>query len=311
MFYSRLLYIGDKMFTLHNKNPDPRWHAHRYLCAQLQQQASDKPALIKSLMKLQTSLQATLATLVLPICLHSAELMPNFADVPNGWVTDRYAPTSFSNIGPYQGRGDVLGIEITSAGNLANRPGGYQTSFYNTQGMKHAISGGSGSTLSADLWIDGAWQTSSSGSIRTDVWGVMVNNVPTVTAYPILGFTNYGGTARFRYYDGDIAGGWTDVGAPILYNSWNTLSIGFTGSAFVFSVNGSVVGSDTTINNSTGFSAAIMQAYNFSDPSISGATPVDYTAHWSNTPVPDVHNTIALLSMSLATVFGLRRRFGS
>jgi hypothetical protein len=238
--------------------------------------------------------------------------MPSFADVPTGWVTDRYAPTSFVTTPLYQGRSDVLGITITSAGDLNNRPAAYQSTFYNTQGMQHAISGGAGSTLSADLWIDGAWQNSSTGSIRTDVWGVMVNNLPTpsVTAYPILGFTNYGGSARFRYYDGDIAGGWTDVGAPILYNSWNTLSIGFTGSAFVFSVNGSVVGSDLTINNSTGFSAAIMQAYNFADPSISGATPVDYTAHWSNTPVPDVQNTIALLGFAFVAALGLRRRIG-
>ena len=72
----------------------------------------------------------------------SAPIMPDFADVPTGWTTDRYDPASFSNVGTYQGRADVLGIGITGAGNLANRPSNYQSTFYNTQGQQHAITGG-------------------------------------------------------------------------------------------------------------------------------------------------------------------------
>jgi len=82
-----------------------------------------------------------------------ADIMPSFANVPAGWSVDRYAPASFTNVGAFQGRNDVLGIQITSTGDLANRPGGYQYTFYNTQGMGHAVTGGAGSELDADLYI--------------------------------------------------------------------------------------------------------------------------------------------------------------
>ena len=127
----------------------------------------------------------------------AAMIMPDFADVPTGWVTDRYAPASFSNVGAYQGRNDVLGIGISSADGLNNRPGAYQSQFYSTQGRQHAVSGGVGSVLSADLYIPAAWRDGGSGNVRTDMWGVMSNGV-SVSDYPIIGFTNYKEDAHLR-----------------------------------------------------------------------------------------------------------------
>ncbi|MGC3961034.1 MAG: hypothetical protein QM813_24815 [Verrucomicrobiota bacterium] len=54
-----------------------------------------------------------------------------------------------------------------------------------------------------------------------------------------------------------------------------------------------------------------MQAYNFADPSISGATLVDYTANWSNTPVPEpstyVAGALLLLPFGAHTLRVLRK----
>ncbi len=236
----------------------------------------------------------------------AAELMPSFAGAPTGWVTDRYAPTVFADIGTFQGRSNVLEIGITSAGNLANRPSAYQSTFYNTQGKQTAISGGAGSTLSADLYIPTAWADAANGSVRTDMWGVMVDGTPTVSDYPIIGFTNYGG-ARLRVWDDS---GWHDLGTAINYDAWNSLSIAFTGGSYQFSVNGSVVYTDGGIDGSVAFSAAIMQAYNFADPSITGANAVDYSAHWANVvavPEPEAY-ALALAGFAVVGAFGARRR---
>ena len=139
------------------------------------------------------------------------------------------------------------------------------------------------------------------------MWGVMSDGLA-VTEYPIIGFTNYGGAARLRVWDGDV--GWVDLANAVAFDAWTSLSIELTATSFVYSVNGTPVYTDSTINGSTSFSATIMQAYNFADPSIAGATPVDYTAHWSNTgSVPDGGTTLVLLGCALTGLGALRRKF--
>ncbi|MEO5803711.1 MAG: VPDSG-CTERM sorting domain-containing protein [Verrucomicrobiota bacterium] len=252
-----------------------------------------------------------ISALAVPFSGKAVNIMPDYSTVPAGWTTDRYEPTSFSNVGSFAGRSDVLGIEITSAGNLLNRPAAYQSSFYNTQGRQHALIGGSGSSIAADLYIPSSWSDPSQGSIRSDMWGVMTDGAA-VTSYPILGFTTYGGASRFRYWD-NAGGSWVDLAASVNYDGWNSLSIDFTGTTFEYYINGSLVGTDGAIGGgTTGFQAVIMQAYNFADPAISGAVNVDYTAHWSNTQsVPDAGSTLALMGVACASIAGLRRKFNA
>ena len=137
---------------------------------------------------------AIVATLAFaPGIAGAAELMPSFANVPTGWSTDRYNPDSFTNIGTVNGRSNVLGIGIGPNGAFANRPSAYQSQFYDTQGMGHSISGGSGNSLSAGLYIPSSWLNSANGVVRTDMWGVMNSGTfNAITDYPIIGFTNHG-----------------------------------------------------------------------------------------------------------------------
>jgi hypothetical protein len=263
-------------------------------------------------------------TAVLTICMtgtaQAQALMPDFSTAPTGWKTDRYQPTGFENVASYGGRNNVLGITITSATDLANR-GDQATSFYNTQGMQHAVTGGAGKWLSADLYIDTGWASGTAGAVRSDMWGVM-GDAGGITDYPIIGFTNQGGAARFRVYDGDITAnqGWVNLDATVTEGTWTSFKMLYEGGTTLqYFVNGALAYTDNTIgsgNLDESFSAVIMQAYNFADAgSFPGVSTTSYTAHWANTsalsaitPVPEPETYAMLLSGLGLMGFITRRR---
>ncbi|WP_243360282.1 PEP-CTERM sorting domain-containing protein [Fundidesulfovibrio terrae] len=244
----------------------------------------------------------------LPGVSFAASIMPDFADVPTGWTTDRYAPATFANIGIYQGRDNVLEIGISRADGLTARPAAYQSMFYNTQGENHELNAGSGSILSAALWISEDWSdAATAGNVRTDMWAVMSDG-SAVTDYPIIGFTNYGGAARYRIWDQDTINGWVDINTPVQYDAWNDFAIDFTGSSYIYSINGTTVYTDTTLGGSTKFKGTIMQAYNFFDPALAGANPEQYSVHWSNTVATPEPCTMGLMGLGAAGMAFMRRR---
>lgn len=255
------------------------------------------------------SLLAGIAGLSLALSAQASLIMPDFAGVPAGWVTDRYDPNTFANVGTYQGRTDVLGIGIAATDGLTSRPGAYQSTFYNTQGKQHVASGGVGSVLSADLYIPAAWRDGSNGNVRTDMWGVMTDGAA-VSDYTISGFTNYGG-ARLRVWD-DIA--WVDLAVAVVYDAWTSFEIHLTSNSYEYWVNGVLSYTDLTINGTIEFADVIMQGYNFcGDVSLPGAVCADYTAHWSNAqastvPEPGSFPLIAMALLALGSIKLLGRR---
>jgi hypothetical protein len=238
----------------------------------------------RKMMRINWAMMVAVAFLLLAGSAMADEIMPSFSTVPSGWVTDRYQPQVFTTIQTYQERSDVLEIGISSADGYYNRPAGYQSTFYNTQGMQYVLPTpqGPGSTLSADLYIEDSWLDSNNGSIRTDMWGVTTGLDS--LGYPIIGFTNYDGSARYRAWD-DLNGVWIDLGLATA--GWVSFSIKMTDTSYEYYINDILV---KTLANSgnTEFQALIMQAYNFyGDPGITNAKPVDYKAHWANSAVPE------------------------
>lgn len=226
---------------------------------------------------------AFIAAVCTAVTIEAGQIMPDFATLPAGWITDRYEPASFANNGVYQGHADVLGIGIDATTSQFNRPGGQQGLFYSTQGEKYTFAPveGPGSVLSADLYIPASWDDSANGHVRTDMWGTMINSASVISHYPIIGFSNYGGAPRFRVWDGDI--GWVDLSTAITYDTWTALAIELLPDTSInFYVNGVVVYTDVSTGGSVAFKEVIIQAFNFEHSNISAPIVEPYTAYWSN-----------------------------
>lgn len=243
----------------------------------------------------------------------ATDITPSFAGAPAGWTVDRYAPDSFGDVGTVNGRNHVLGIGIGPNGSAPNRPSAYSSSFYNTQGESHPVSGGVGSILTADLYVPLSWGNPTNGVRRTDMWGVGVDSASSVVDYPIIGFTNAtlaDSFVGFRVWNDQGTGAWVELGAAVNYDAWNNLTIAWDGANFDYSVNGVLAATIAADPTMTGFSSIIMQAYNY-DPSLPLlANP--YTAYWSDaetTSVPEPGSLGLMLVGSVGTLgFGAWRR---
>ncbi len=234
------------------------------------------------------SLVAIVAASFATVIIHAAgPIMPDFSTLTAGWSTDRYEPAAFENVGTFEGRDNVLGITIDETTGEFARPGGQQGLFYATQGRKYTFSplAGPGSVLSANLYIPASWGDSANGHVRTDIWGTMVDVADVISAYPIIGFSNYGGAARFRVWDGDI--GWVNLDTAVTYDAWTAFAIELLADSSInFYINGDLVYTDSTTESSVAFKEVIMQAYNFDHTDLPSAVLAPYTAHWSNNYSP-------------------------
>lgn len=240
------------------------------------------------------------------------DVSPNLATtVPGSFYTDRYAPTVFQLGNGIYGRNNVL--QLQAGTDAINRPNGQQGTFYNTQGMKMDVNTAGSWLFQSDLYVAGAWATSRPGYVRTDIWATGTDDAgfSNPTNYPILGFTNYGGAARFRGYDVNT-GLWQDYANTINFDAWNTLGMGFDAGTNTFSyyVNGSLAGSVVGGNTSTGVANVMYQSYNFNDPSLQVSGNPNEIVNWSNVQssvVPEP-STYALMAFGLAGMFAVRRK---
>ncbi len=172
-----------------------------------------------------------------PICIAPTQ-------TANCWYVDRYAPAGFANA--LLSGANVLKLSISSADSAGNRPGGYSSTFYNTQGRKYDVDLPLGFKVSADLFIPGDWATDAR---RADLWGTVFDSANGVSGYPIIGFIandpadpeNPNPNAvnvvpRFRYWMDEGSGGWVDVALPgwFSYDSWYKLSYTVTATQYVY-----------------------------------------------------------------------------
>jgi PEP-CTERM motif-containing protein len=259
------------------------------------------------------SLRATLALLALAPAVAAAQpdVTPDLGAVTTGsqapgvWYVDRYAPAGFASVGAYQGRSDALRISVAPG----TRTAPYTDAFYNTQGRKYDLSTVGPFTLTADLFVPETWGDATLGLRRTDLWGTLVDATDAPTAYPIIGFTNYDGSARFRSWNG---GGWDDLASGVQFGAWNTLGFSFDGSVFSYFVNGAAAGTTIDASGSAELADVMLQAYDFGQSFGPNASPA-YDAHWSNTPVTATPEpaSLALVAgglLAIGAVIRKRRR---
>jgi len=265
----------------------------------------------------------TAGTLSLAVTtLHAqTDVSPNLGAGVGSFTTDRYDPASFTvNPGVVQGRNDVLQITINTTTNAANRPAGFGSSFYNTQGKQTTVNTAGSWLFRSDLFVLDDWRVpAKSGFVRTDMWATATSGASfaTVSAYPIIGFSNFGpGGARFRGWNIVGAGGWIDFASTVNFGAWNTLEMSFDApsNTFTYLVNGIVATqvSDVGPPPTTGVANVMYQAFNFNDANIQGGPPnldnPDYTVNWSNTAVVPEPSTYALMATGLSFLAAAARR---
>lgn len=194
----------------------------------------------------------------------------------NAWYPDRYRPAAFTDA--VLSGNNVLKISIDGVNDgLANRPPGYQSAFYNTQGRKFNQCNKCVTVLKGSLWIPADWATDHR---RSDMWATAYNASDVISFYPIIGFRNPDAVSPGIYYWNGA--GWVNSGVAITYDSWYNLEFRLSGTNVEYLVNNTVVATVSS-NNSTYFGDIIMQAYNFNDPGLGANQSADsYDAYWDN-----------------------------
>lgn len=190
-----------------------------------------------------------------------------------GWTIDRYAPATFQSGVTYGGRTGTLDEATAVSDGANNRPGGFGSSFYNTQGMAFLTPGAT--EMSIDLYIDPLYANSADDSRLAGFWGVGIDGSNTISAYPIVELHKIGAALAFRGWDSNL-GSWFDLTAPVgaLNTGWDTLGISLVGTNVQYTVNGQLAGLVDS-GGTVSLKSTILQVYN----TTGGVVDV---AHWDN-----------------------------
>ncbi|MDY7107447.1 MAG: cohesin domain-containing protein [Planctomycetota bacterium] len=220
------------------------------------------------------------------------------ADDEGYWYPDRYPPHVFDST---VFDGDArLRHRISEFDSYGNRPGGYQSTFYNYQGRKYNVWLVSPVTLSVDLYIPASWEDDAR---HASIWATGYDATDTLSGYPIMGFTSNDPDdgfnpdpdpgeveARFRAWkDEESDSGWVDMALPsdFTYDAWYTLEIDVFRDRYTYRVISASDVLEYTYYKTSEVAYLrdlMLQGYNFSDPTYpEGDT---YDIHWDNCTLP-------------------------
>lgn len=234
-----------------------------------------------------------LSALGLAVCCNVtlAQLTDPFNTIDSAWILNRYEPAGFESV-IFDGD-SRLRLTVDQTGSAANRPLTYDGAFYNTQGRMRPGDITGLWTLSAQVFVASAFNTTTGALARGDLWG-HTGTTPSGGDYMILGFTNASPTDvlnpgatdrsfRFQAFDGNT-GNWFDLGLPagFVFDAWHMLSATSTGSTFEYRIDGALVLTNPTAAGQDLLSAMI-QGYNFNEAG-------SYSVNWDNvtaTAIPE------------------------
>ncbi|MDZ4801735.1 MAG: PEP-CTERM sorting domain-containing protein [Bryobacteraceae bacterium] len=235
------------------------------------------------------------------------------------WFTDRYVPAVFESAPAFQGRDGVVRVGVSHADSQEHRTSPYSAAFYNTQGRKYDAGGGDGSYIEFSLYIPQSWSDPANVFANTSMWTTVVDDLNAISAYPIIGFTNFGAAgARLRVWDSNI--GYVNLATALNYDEWTALRLSVSGSNIEYSVNGANVYTANT-GSPASFRDVMLQVYNFGaafDPGntlgntsmgmANNPSGYSYDAYWQSsaaTPEPGTW-TLALAGLGAAAWFKRR-----
>ncbi len=254
-----------------------------------------------------------LAFAVLP-CAAFAQFTDTFATIDPAWTPNRYAPAGFESV-VFDGD-NRLQLTIDQTGATANRDITFSSPFYSIQGEQRPGGVTGRWTLSADVYVAAAFDTTTGPIVRTALWGHS-GTTPAGGAYLILGFSNasptdeYNSAAadrafRFRAFDFNF-GDYVDLGVPsgFVFDAWHKLSGTSTGTAFEYRIDGALLHTVAT-PNSLDLLSAMIQGYNFDQDG-------GYSVYWDNVSTTAIPEPAAFASFAALAALGCsvaRRRRG-
>jgi hypothetical protein len=190
---------------------------------------------------------------------------------------------------------------ISAADSETGRPGGFGSTFYNTQGRKYDLLPNT-TSMSIDLFVAADWATT--GRRMAGFWGSAFDNTNTLSAFPIIEFTSNtdtdGSGGRFRGWN-NATGTWTSMGLPtgFGYDQFYNLKIDLVGSNFVYTVGDASL--TTSAEGSTSIGNTILQGHNNHDG-------VSYDIYWDNLQAVPEPTTMAVMGLGVLALLKRRKK---